>query len=1047
MRLAPRSVPLAPPLHACVPPRLYALPTPMAAYPEAAGPQLSRIVEMGFDWLLLGPVEDSTGREADAMATLIGAARQVGLKVMLRVGSNQLQAPAAWCERGVQGFLLTAAKNAPVEAEPVKSWLAALPKGKRRKEDCLIIANLLGRPPDDLLSLASAGISWFLNSFAWWDLRESWFLDQQRLLAPFAHTIATPEPWPGPRLIHNYRHLAPAEIARAYLSRYLMAASVSSGILCPMGFEIGASAPLDDQSVPSDDWESLCGNAPFDLSAEIKAVNQLKATTPALAGDGRLIRASSPDAAVIALAKSSVPDAAGNGQAALTLINASSVEAPLPSHADLAASASVSGRFVRQFPANGALSAAPLMLPPHAGLILLAESTPVPISLRPTYASERRLRELAANRVVIEAVSPSIEGGLFPVKRVLGQTLAIEADIFIDGDDRVDAAIRYRHVSEETWREAPLTPIGNDRWRGTVPLDRIGRYFYFLEAWHDAYATWCAGLGKKLAKEPAAQQSIRAELEIGLQLIVRYGDSAPPETKPALKQFLAEVAGLKDARALVARLTSEEARALMASAKHRENLSRHPIDFQVYVDRPLAANAAWYELMPRSQSGRPDRHGTFADVINRLPYIRSLGFDVLSFPPIHPIGTTDRKGRNNSPNSKPGDPGSPFAVGSAEGGHEAIHPELGRFEDFERLVKAARSFDLEIALDFAAQCSPDHPWVKQHPEWFGWQPDGAVQHGETPPERYDDILRPHFYGQSLPALWLQFRDVVLFWVARGVKILSVDNPETKPLPFWDWLIRDVQNVHPDVIFLAKAFATPKMTKRLTKIGFTQSLSYFTWRNDKAALTDYFTELTHDECRDYMRPNVFPNMLDINPVYLQENGRVGFQIRLVLAALLSPLYGLYNGYEICEAGSLPGKERYLNSEKYEIRAWDMDQPGNIKEDIRLVNRIRRDNPALWRFTNLTFLNTWNDQILAWYKISEAKDNLVIVAVNLDAKHVQEARFEVPLWAFGLPDDAAIEAIDLVHGNRLTWNGKVQSLRLDPASRPYAIWRLIPPGSGL
>jgi starch synthase (maltosyl-transferring) len=449
--------------------------------------------------------------------------------------------------------------------------------------------------------------------------------------------------------------------------------------------------------------------------------------------------------------------------------------------------------------------------------------------------------------------------------------------------------------------------------------------------------------------------------------------------------------------------------------------------------------------MPRSQSGDESRHGTFDDVIGRLPYVRELGFDVLYFPPIHPIGQKNRKGKNNSLEANSGDPGSPYAIGSKDGGHDALHPELGSFEDFERLIEAARAYDLEIAIDFAIQCSPDHPWIKQHPEWFDWRPDGTIQYAENPPKRYEDIVPPHFYGKAFPGLWLELRNIVLFWAEKGIRIFRVDNPHTKPVPFWEWMIAEVQNVYPDCVFLAEAFTRPKMMKRLAKVGFTQSYSYFTWRNEKHELIEYLTELTTEECREYMRPNFFANTPDINPVYLQENGRAGHQVRLVLAATLSPLYGLYNGYEICEATPMPGKEEYLNSEKYEIKVWDFDAPDNIKDDIRLINRIRRDNPALWQFTDLTFLNAWNDNILCYYKCSAAKDNLVVVAVNLDAQNAQGASFEIPLWEFGLPDDAAIEAMDLVHGSRQTFSGKTQSIWLDPADRPYAIWRLIPPGS--
>jgi starch synthase (maltosyl-transferring) len=1010
----------------------------MAEAPAATEPHLGRIAAMGFDWVLLGPVKGA--RDARQSLAPVGeiakAAEAAGLKAMVRVAATDLAVLPKLAQQGARGFLLTLPKDVPIEDLPrsdLWSELEALAGASGRTP---IVADMLGRPPQDLLALTRLGIVWFLNSFAWWDLRQSWFLDQQRLLAPAAHSIATAEPWPGPRLVQHYLHLDPASIARICAARYLLAATVSSGLLCPMGFEIGASVPLDDKAYPPDVWEKLRGSAAFDLSQTIAAINLLKAETPALASDDRLSRASSPDGSVMAFAKSS---SAAPNESIVAVVNTGPAEARLPPHATMVMAAGTDGSLRPLFPAKDG-PPAPASVRPYDALLLSTGAAPQPLAPDKS-GSERRLHDLAANRIAIESVAPSIDGGRFPVKRVLGQSLAVEADIFVDGHDLIAAALQYRHGNEQAWHKTPLSPIGNDRWRGAIPLNRIGRVFYYLEAWRDAFGTWRAGLAKKLA----AEQDVAVDLAIGVKLIARHMEAAPSHLKPELQRFWAATESARGDQTLAERLLTPRLAELMAASGYRESCSRHPTDFQVYVDRPLAANAAWYEMLPRSQSGSADRHGTFADTAKQLSYVRDLGFDVVYFPPIHPIGTTNRKGRNNAVTAKPGEPGSPYAIGGEAGGHEAIHPELGGFKDFERLLQAARALDLEIALDFAVQCSPDHPWIKQHPEWFDWRPDGSLQYAENPPKRYEDIVPPHFYGAAFPDLWLALRDIVLFWVDKGVKIFRVDNPHTKPVPFWEWLIREVQDVHPDVIFLAEAFTKPKMMKRLAKIGFTQSYSYFTWRNTKHELTEYLTELTGEECRDYMRPNFFTNTPDINPVYLQENGAAGFKARLVFAATLSPLYGIYNGFEICEAAPLPGKEEYLDSEKYQIRAWDFDAPGNIKDDIRLINRIRRDNPALWRFTNLTFLNAWNDQILCYYKITEAKDNLVLVAVNLDSRNAQGARFEVPLWEFGLPDDAAIEALDLVHGNRITWNGKVQSLWLDPADRPYGLWRLIPPGS--
>jgi starch synthase (maltosyl-transferring) len=420
---------------------------------------------------------------------------------------------------------------------------------------------------------------------------------------------------------------------------------------------------------------------------------------------------------------------------------------------------------------------------------------------------------------------------------------------------------------------------------------------------------------------------------------------------------------------------------------------------------------------------------------------------VLYFPPIHPIGSSFRKGKNNTLTPGPDDPGSPYAIGSGDGGHDAIHAELGTFEDFARLISAAKEHGLEIAIDFAVNCSQDHPWIKQHPEWFDWRPDGTIKYAENPPKKYQDIVNVHFYRDAFPSLWYALRDIVLMWAEHGVSIFRVDNPHTKPFPFWEWLIREVQDRHPDAIFLAEAFTRPKVMGRLAKVGFTQSYSYFTWRNTKAELTDYLIELTTTESRHTMRPNFFVNTPDINPFYLQTSGRAGFRIRLVLAAMLGGNYGIYNGFELCEAAAVPGKEEYLNSEKYQIRAWDWDRPGHIRDDIRLVNRLRHEHPALQSFADVTFYNAWNDNILYFGKATPGKDNFVLCAVNLDPHSGQGANFEVPLWEFGLPDEAAIGVANLITGERFTWQGKIQNIWLDPAEKPYAIWLLNPPGANV
>jgi starch synthase (maltosyl-transferring) len=653
-----------------------------------------------------------------------------------------------------------------------------------------------------------------------------------------------------------------------------------------------------------------------------------------------------------------------------------------------------------------------------------------------------RLAALAADRLAIEGVSIEIDGGRFPAKVVAGWPATIEADIFSDGHDSIDAAFIFRRAGTEAFREVPMTPLVNDRWTVTASFPENAYYECSFLAWRDLFATWRGDTAKK----HAAGVDIALELEEGRRLIeaaLAPGDRGAREDKAALRDTLKRDKALDGNGARFALLGDAAVVAAMHRAGPRTHLS-HYKTLRVFADREAAAFSAWYELMPRSQSGDPHRHGTFEDVAARLPYVQDLGFDVLYFPPIHPIGSTNRKGRNNTLTPGPDDPGSPYAIGSEQGGHDALHPELGSFAEFERLVEAARAHGLEIAIDFAVQCSPDHPWIKAHPEWFDWRPDGTIKFAENPPKKYEDIVNVHFYRDAIPGLWYELRDVVLFWIGHGVKIFRVDNPHTKPFPFWEWMIAEVHARHPDAIFLAEAFTRPKVMKRLAKVGFSQSYSYFTWRNTREELEEYLTELTQEPCREYMRPNFFANTPDINPLFLQTSGRPGFRTRLVLAATLGGNYGLYNGFEICEAAPVPGKEEYLNSEKYEIRAWDFDQPGHIKDDIRLINDLRRSHPALRDFLSLAFYKTSSDQVLAYGKRTSDRADFLLFHVNLDPHNTQSFSFEIPLWEFGLPDEAAIEVKDLLHGNHFTWHGKTQQLELEPPTRPYAIWQLFAPG---
>ncbi len=654
-------------------------------------------------------------------------------------------------------------------------------------------------------------------------------------------------------------------------------------------------------------------------------------------------------------------------------------------------------------------------------------------------ASMARLERLAATRIAIETVLPTIDCGRFPAKGVAGRPLVFEADIFCDGHDKIAAALCVRRAGAKDWQERPLRLVENDRWRGTAVFAEMGAHEFTILAWRDLFASWQS----EVAKKHAAGVPIALELTEGRLLVEKTLKEAKGLAKDDRAALRALASGLKKARSegeSFALLMTGETTALLRRVGLRTNLSEMEAPLPLWIDRERGLFSAWYELLPRSMSFSMERHGTFDDVIERLPYVRDLGFDVLYFPPIHPIGRTNRKGRNNALVAGPDDPGSPYAIGSEEGGHDAIHPELGGFEAFKRLVEAAAEQGLEIALDFAIQCSPDHPWIKDNPAWFDWRPDGSIKFAENPPKKYEDIVNVHFYREALPSIWLALRDVVLFWVSHGVKIFRVDNPHTKPLPFWEWMIGEVRAAHPEVLFLAEAFTRPKMMKRLAKVGFTQSYSYFTWRTTKAELSEYLTELTAGDMPYVMRPNFFVNTPDINPVPLQDGKRAGYRTRAVLAASLSTSWGLYNGFEICEGTPVPGKEEYLDSEKYQLRVWDFDRPGHIKEDIRLINRLRREHPALQQFEGLTFYNAWNENILYYGKYTPDLSDFLLFAVNLDPDRPQGAQIEVPLWEFGLPDDAVIEGRDEVLDRDFQWEGKMQQVWLTPDDRPYAIWSL-------
>lgn len=637
-------------------------------------------------------------------------------------------------------------------------------------------------------------------------------------------------------------------------------------------------------------------------------------------------------------------------------------------------------------------------------------------------------------RIAIENPRPVLDAGQFAVKAVAGQEIEVGCKVFTDGHDKLAVRVRWRNERQDAWHSRALEDQGNDGWLGHFPVPEVGRYRFCIEAWIDSFASFCYELEKK----HLAAQPVSLELQEGRTLVQQAGERSEGALREQLLVLHQQLGGLLAAEQVALFLSADSAR-LMAEADLRPYLSLSP-EYPLDVERERAQFASWYELFPRSITDDPARHGTFDDVHGRLPMIHDMGFDVLYFPPIHPIGRRHRKGRNNALVAAPDDPGSPYAIGSEEGGHEAIHPQLGSREDFRRLVAAAADHGLEIALDFAIQCSQDHPWLTQHPGWFNWRPDGSIKYAENPPKKYQDIVNVDFYAaDAIPSLWLELRDIVVGWVEEGVTIFRVDNPHTKPLPFWQWLIGDVRSRHPQVIFLAEAFTTPAMMARLGKIGYSQSYTYFTWRNTKSELASYLSELNQSPWRECFRPNFFVNTPDINPGFLHDSGRPGFLIRAALATMGSGLWGMYSGFELCESAPLPGKEEYLDSEKYEIRPRDFNAPGNIIAEIAQLNRIRRQNPALQSHLGLKLYNAWNDRILYFGKRSADGGNFVLVAVSLDPFNPQEAHFELPLWEMGLPDDAATQGEDLMNGHRWTWYGKVQFMRLEPA-QPFGIWRI-------
>jgi starch synthase (maltosyl-transferring) len=642
------------------------------------------------------------------------------------------------------------------------------------------------------------------------------------------------------------------------------------------------------------------------------------------------------------------------------------------------------------------------------------------------------------SRVVIEQVTPEIDHGHFPIKRSLGEGVVVEAAIFCDGHDVLSAVLKYRAEKNSDWSEEPMQPLVNDLWRSEFAITQLDAYRYTIEAWINQFASWQRDLQKKID----AQQDVAVELLMGAELVAETAKRATGADAGELQQWAQQfrAANLKNADALKLAFDTRLVE-LMGRHPDRRHSTIHKPELRVLVDAERTRFSTWYELFPRS-TGEPGHHGTFKNCEAQLERIARMGFDVLYLPPIHPIGTSFRKGKNNNVKCQPDDVGSPWAIGSSEGGHKSIHPGLGTLEDFHQLVSHARQMGIEIALDIAFQCAPDHPYISQHPEWFRRRPDGTIQYAENPPKKYQDIVPFDFECEAWESLWLELKSIFDFWIAQGVKIFRVDNPHTKAFPFWEWCLGELRTEHPDLIFLAEAFTRPHVLNRLAKIGFTQSYNYFPWRNTKDELTSYFTELSQSPLADFLRPSLWPNTPDILTEFLQHGGRPGFMIRLILAATLSPSYGIYGpAFELCENTPVePGSEEYQNSEKYEIRAWDLKSPDSLEGLVAQVNRIRRENSALQFNHHLKFHATDNPQIMAYSKSTPDGTNTILTVVNLSPYYVHSGWIELSLEDLGIPASQSFQMHDQLTDARFLWHGSKNYIQLNPQILPAHIFHV-------
>lgn len=934
-----------------------------------------------------------------------------------------------WANAGVAGF-----RCRYPDSLTGGEWRALIAHVHAHQPDCGFLAWTPGLSPDQLRRLSGAGFEGTFLSLPWWDYASSWLVEEHDRLRALGQIIA-PLADPDEKL-QNPAGRVDVEMTQDR-RRPRTAAFVGNGVLMPMGFEdtIGKAAVIE--------------------------MNRAIAQRPGRQERVQLL--TGPLAEVTALFRR-------GSSAAMLLVNP---DAGAPAQVDWPA---LHGRLPDSYTLG---DAAPQDLPPVIPAAGCSRFAAVPaVSVKPMGNSSGEQRKsiaaaVRAPRIAIENVAPSVDQGRFAVKRALGEPVHVEADVFMDGHDAIAVNVLWRAVDEAKWHHLPMEHMGNDRWRATFRPDKLGRHSFAIRAWLDVWRTYCDALQKKTA----ANQDVSLDVEEGRALLAaaleRARDDMPgpanvigtslnaigtPQAatgRPRHRRMRSAAAGQaagagstippSEAHQVDVLLSQDLQQAMLAVDSHpfeANDMTLYPVS----VERREAGFASWYEIFPRSHGPAAGVHGTFIDVIDRLPAIQEMGFDVLYFPPIHPIGMRNRKGKNNALTAGPQDPGSPYAIGSPDGGHDALHPDLGSLDDFRRLIRAAREHDLEIAMDFAIQCSPDHPWLADHPDWFDWRADGSLRYAENPPKRYEDIVNPDFYSPSASApqqaaLWRALRDVILFWIDQGVQTFRVDNPHTKPLPFWQWMIAEVQSVHPAAVFLSEAFTRPKMMYRLAKVGFSQSYTYFTWRNTKRELIDYLEELTTPPAVEFFRPNFFVNTPDINPYFLQTSGRPGFLIRAALATMTSGLWGMYNGFELCEATPVPGKEEYLDSEKYQLRWWDWERPGNIVAEITQLNRIRRGNPALQSHRGIQFHEVDNDQILFFSKETDNADNVVLVVISLDPHAPQAGTLDLPLWKWRLPDNATVPVQELFQDFRFSLHGRHQPVRLTP-EQPFLIWRLLP-----